>query len=62
MRCRVDGGDLWLPSKTAEEAERSAHVVLESIRAEALPYFAKVRTLTGFSALLATERWGSITT
>lgn len=60
LRRRVDGGDLWLPSKTSEEAERSAHVVLGFIRAEALPYFEKVRTLTGFSALLATERWGSM--
>jgi hypothetical protein len=60
LRRHADGEDLWLPSKTAEEAERSAHVVLESTRAEALPYFEKVRTLTGFSALLATERWGSM--
>jgi hypothetical protein len=60
LRRHADGGDLWLPSKTAEEAKRSAHVVLESIHAEALPYFEKVRTLTGFSALLATERWSSM--
>lgn len=55
----TDGGDLWLPSKTAEEAEISASVMLGSIRAEALPYFEKIRTVQGFSALLAKERWAS---
>lgn len=55
----TDGGDLWLPSETPEEAERSAHVVLGSIHAEALPYFEQIRTPAGFSALLAGERWGA---
>jgi hypothetical protein len=55
----TDGGDLWLPSHTADEAERSAQVVLGSIQAEALPYFETVRTPAGFSALLAKERWAS---
>lgn len=55
----ADGGDLWLPSHTAEEAERSARVVLGSIRAEALPYFEACRTLAGFAHLLAKERWAS---
>ena len=55
----TDGGDLWLPSKTVEEAEVSASVILGSIRAEALPYFEKIRTIQGFLALLAKERWAS---
>ena len=55
----TDGGDLWLPSLTPEDAERSASVILGSIRAEALPYFEKVRTVQGLSALLAEEQWGS---
>jgi len=55
----TDGGDLWLPSHTAHEAERSAQVVLVSIQAEALPYFETIRTLAGLSALLAKERWAS---
>jgi hypothetical protein len=61
FRLRRDpaGGDLWLPSKTNEEAERSAHYALEAIRAAALPYFETVRTLPGYSTLLAQERWGS---
>jgi len=56
----TDGGDLWLPSKTAEEAEQSVSVILGSIRSEALPYFEKIRTIEGFSALLAKERWGAV--
>jgi hypothetical protein len=55
----TDGGDLWLPSHTPEQAERSARVVLGSIKAEALPYFEAIRTPAGFSALLAKERWAS---
>lgn len=55
----TDGGDLWLPSHTAEEAERSVQVVLGSIRAEALPYFQTLRSPVGFSALLAKEHWAS---
>lgn len=55
-----DGGDLWLPSKTSETAERSAEVILGSIRSEALPYFDAIRTPAGFSAHLAAERWGSM--
>jgi hypothetical protein len=55
----TDGGDLWLPSQTAEEAERSASVILGSIRVEALPYFEMTRTIQGLSALLAKESWAS---
>ena len=55
----TDGGDLWLSSHTAEDAERSAHVVLGSIQAEALPYFEAIRTPAGFGNLLARERWAS---
>jgi hypothetical protein len=55
----TDGGDLWLPSHTAEEAERSATVILGSILSEALPYFEKIRTVHGLSALLADEIWAS---
>jgi hypothetical protein len=55
----TDGGDLWLPSHTAEEAERSARVVLGSIQAEALPYFESSRTPAGFANVLSKERWAS---
>ncbi|HEY2709125.1 MAG TPA: DUF4304 domain-containing protein [Caulobacteraceae bacterium] len=51
--------DMWLPSLTPEEAERSASTVLGLIRTEALPYFEKSRTIQGFSALLAKEEWAS---
>ena len=60
LRRDTDPADLWLPSRTAEEAERSAYAVLGSIRAQALPYFEKIRTLAGFSVLLAAERWSSM--
>jgi hypothetical protein len=56
----TDGGDLWLPSETSEAAERSAEVILGSIRSEALPYFDAIRTPAEFSAHLAAERWGSM--
>jgi hypothetical protein len=59
LRRDTEGGDLWLPSKTKEEAERSAGVVLTALVTEALPYFEKMRTVSGFSAVLAAERWGS---
>lgn len=55
----ADGGTLWLPSLTVEEAERSAQVILASIEAQALPYFDRARTLDGFSALLGEEQWAS---
>jgi hypothetical protein len=55
----TDGGDLWLQSLTPEQAQLSAESVLGSIRAEALPYFERLRTPAGFSALLAQERWGA---
>ena len=54
-----DGGDLWLPSKTAEEAERSASVVLGAIRAVVRPYFEKTRTIQELAAVLSKERWAS---
>lgn len=56
----TDGGDLWLPSKTKVDAETSATVIRGSIRAEALPFFEATETIEGFSALLATEQWGSL--
>jgi len=51
---------LWLPSKTSEEAEASALVVLGLTREKAFPFFDKASTLEGFSDLLAKERWGSV--
>jgi hypothetical protein len=51
---------VWFPSRTAEEAERSAHAILRLIRKQALPFFENIRTLAGFSALLASERWASM--
>jgi hypothetical protein len=53
------GGDLWLPSKTKEEAEQSADVILEVVRTTALPYFEKARTIQGYYELLSGERWAS---
>ena len=58
LRCE-NGADLWLPSRSVDEAERSANLTLAAILATALPYFEKIRTLQGYSALLAEERWGS---
>ena len=55
----ADGSDLWLPSLTMDQAQRSAQVILASIEAQALPYFERPRTLDGFSALLGEERWAS---
>lgn len=55
----ADGGDLWLPSLTVEEAQTSAHVILAAIEAQALPFFDRARTLDGFSALLEEEQWAS---
>jgi hypothetical protein len=55
----TDGGGLWLPSRTPEEAISSAEVMLGSIQSEALPYFEAIRTPAGFSALLAREQWSS---
>jgi hypothetical protein len=55
----TDGGDLWLPSFTSEEAQRSAEITLRSIKAEALPYFERLRTVAGFSEVLSHEQWGS---
>lgn len=55
----TDGGDLWLPSRTAEQAERSAEVILGSIKSEALPYFESARTTSGLLALLAKQDWAS---
>jgi hypothetical protein len=49
----TDGGDLWLPSLTAEQAELSAQIVLGSIRAEALPFFDSVTTPQAFAKELA---------
>ncbi len=52
-------GDLWLPSRTKEEAEQSTTAILRSIRAEAFPFFEKTRTVERISAVLAEEEWGS---
>ena len=51
----TDGGDLWLPSSTADEAELSAHVVLNSIKAEALPFFERLADPAAFSTELALQ-------
>lgn len=55
----TDGGDLWLPSKTKDEAESSAAVILGSICEEAVPFFERTRTVEGLSEVLAKENWGS---
>jgi hypothetical protein len=55
----IDGGDLWLPSKTKYEAETSARVIVGSILAEAFPFFEATATIGGLSELLAKEEWGS---
>lgn len=52
-------GRHWLPSKTANEAEHSARLILQSIQSQALPFFEKCRSLSGFSAILAEEQWAS---
>ena len=55
----AESRDLWLPSLTTDEAERSASAILDLIRSEALPYFAKIRTVVGFRALLVGEQWAA---
>ena len=60
---RLTGGrpgvEMWLPSRTQEQAQSSIETALEAIRAEALPFFEQTRSLEGFSARLAKEHWSS---
>ena len=55
----TNGSDLWLPSRTSEEARTSVELVLGFIEKQALPFFERSRTIEGFSDLLAEEKWAS---
>ncbi|MBR7619575.1 hypothetical protein JKL49_09265 [Phenylobacterium sp. 20VBR1] len=50
----TDGGDLWLPSSSPAEAERSTQVLLSSIMAEALPWLEGLTTPEGYARLRET--------
>ncbi|WP_206241616.1 DUF4304 domain-containing protein [Novosphingobium terrae] len=54
-----NGADLWLPSLSAEQAAESAKTVAHHLATTALPYFEEIKSLPGFSSLLAKEHWAS---
>jgi hypothetical protein len=60
FRLRHDNGsDLWLRSKSAEQAAKSVEIAWEAARAQALPWFERNATLEGHLQVLREETWAS---
>jgi hypothetical protein len=56
---RPNGGDMWLPSKSAEEAADSVEIAWKAAEAQALPWLERNSTLEGHLQVLRAETWGS---
>jgi hypothetical protein len=54
-----NGCDLWLPSKSAEEAKESVEIAWQAARAQALPWFDRNATLEGHLQVLRGQKRGS---
>jgi hypothetical protein len=56
---RSNQTDLWLPSKTPEEAASSAETAWAAALEQAFPWLESSKTLEGFLGILQKENWGS---
>jgi hypothetical protein len=54
-----NGSDIWLPSKSAEEAADSVEIAWKVAETQALPWFDRNSTLEGHLQVLRAESWAS---
>jgi hypothetical protein len=54
-----NGSDMWLPSRSVEDAAKSVEIAWKAAEAQALPWFERNSTLEGHLQVLRAETWGS---
>lgn len=54
-----NGADVWLPSASADDAEKSAMTMLQLAIEQALPFFAENSSYQQHARYLRVQRWGS---